>query len=190
MRIVYNKTRFFFFLSKSCRINCLQFFSPQLVILHFQLWLLCTIWKRMKNAFLIILEKQCGATIFWIALLDDRNSFSDFLLKESCICIYLGVIDCKSCTREGGCRFPPPRALFDANQIGVLQCIDPIFTLPIFRSIVRSLQSWGGGETTPKVPIFWSTLGIMSRVLSSNTLAGGSNALLSVRSEYGWLRLA
>ena len=172
MRIVYNKTRFFFFYSKSCRINCFQFFWPQLVILHFQLWLLCTIWKRMKNAFLI-LEKQCGATIFWIALLDDSNSFSDFLLKESCICIYLaGVIDCKSCTREGGCRFPPPRALFDANQIGVLQCIDPIFTLPIFRSIVRSLQSWGGGETTPKVPIFWSTLGIMSRVLSSNTLAG------------------
>ena len=48
-------------------------------------------------------------------------------------------------------------------------------TLSLHYQSLEALQdhcSLGGSKTTPKVQIFWSTLGIMSRVLSSNTLAG------------------
>ena len=73
----------------SCWIIFWQFFS--LLLVFITLWCMncgahCAEFHKEEeesNALrLLICEKQCTATILWIALLDHSNSFSDFLPKE------------------------------------------------------------------------------------------------------------
>ena len=102
--------------------NSLQFFSLQLVILHFGVHIMV-----VENFTLKKNQMHCGAPYLWKAV--HCNYLMDcftgrfkllfyFHLKEKIALAPLGVIDCKSCTWEG-CRFspPPPPPMFDADQI-------------------------------------------------------------------------